>query len=30
MHRFPDDFNAYWLRTVSDTDTTGTAQLVYK
>ena len=29
-HHFPDDFNAYWVRTVSDTDTTATAQLRYE
>lgn len=29
-HRFPDDFNAYWIRTVSDRDTTATAQLRYE
>ena len=29
-HRFPEDFNAYWVRTISDTDTTFTAQLQYE
>ncbi|MCB1205003.1 MAG: hypothetical protein KDN18_12145 [Verrucomicrobiae bacterium] len=29
-HRFPDDFNAYWIRTTSDKDTTATAQLRYE
>jgi len=29
-HRFPKGFNAYWVRVVSDADTTATAQLVYE
>jgi hypothetical protein len=29
-HRFPDGFNAYWLRTVALTDARATAQLTYR
>ena len=29
-HRFPHDFNAYWVRMISNTDTTATAQLRYE
>jgi hypothetical protein len=29
-HRFPDGFNAYWLRTVASTDSRVTAQLAYR
>ena len=29
-HEFPDGFSAYWIRFVSDEDTTATAQLIYR
>jgi hypothetical protein len=29
-HQFPKEFNAYWLRTISSSDTTATAQLRYE
>jgi hypothetical protein len=29
-HRFPDGFSAYWVRAVSQTETTATAQLRYE
>lgn len=29
-HAFPDGFSAYWVRAVSDTDTTATVQLEYR
>ncbi len=29
-HRFPDGFNAYWVRTVASKDTSATAQLTYR
>jgi hypothetical protein len=29
-HRFSNDFNAYWVRTISDRDTTATAQFAYE
>jgi hypothetical protein len=29
-HEFPDGFSAYWIRLVSDEDTTATAQLIYR
>lgn len=29
-HKFPDDFNAYRVRTISNTDTSATAQFVYE
>jgi hypothetical protein len=29
-HRFPDGFNAYWIRVIASADTTATAQLRYK
>jgi hypothetical protein len=29
-HRFPDGFNAYWLRTVALADGRATAQLTYR
>ena len=29
-HKFPDPFAAYWLRVVTDADTTATAQFVYE
>ncbi|MDA0841886.1 MAG: hypothetical protein O3B01_19120 [Planctomycetota bacterium] len=29
-HRFPDHFNAYWVRTLANADTTATAQLWYE
>ena len=29
-HRFPHDFNAYWVRMVSNTEATATAQLTYE
>jgi hypothetical protein len=30
VHRFQNDFNAYWVRMISSTDTTATAQLEYR
>lgn len=30
VHEFPDDFNAYWVRTVSSAATTATAQFTYE
>jgi hypothetical protein len=29
-HRFPDGFNAYWLRTIASADARVTAQLTYR
>jgi hypothetical protein len=29
-HEFPDGFSAYWIRFVSDEDTTASAQLIYR
>jgi hypothetical protein len=29
-HEFPDGFSAYWIRFVSDEDTTATAELIYQ
>ena len=30
VHQFPDDFNAYWVRTTASADTKATAQLRYE